>query len=33
LNSLLLRYKYAEDARKALEVMNGYELAGRVVSI
>jgi len=28
-----IQYKRAEDARKALEVMNGYELAGRVIKV
>jgi len=28
-----IQYKRAEDARTALEVMNGYELAGRVIKV
>jgi hypothetical protein len=29
----ILRYKRSEDARMALEQMEGFELAGRTVSI
>jgi len=28
-----IQYKRAEDAKKALDVMNGYELAGRVIKV
>lgn len=28
-----IQYKRAEDARKALDIMNGYELAGRVIKV
>lgn len=28
-----IQYKRAEDARKALDVMNGYELAGRIIKV
>jgi hypothetical protein len=31
LYSFLLRYKRSEDARMALEQMDGFELAGRTV--
>lgn len=28
-----IQYKRAEDAKKALDIMNGYELAGRVIKV
>ena len=31
-NNLIHRYKRAEDAKMALEQMEGFELAGRTVS-